>query len=306
MPAWLPSTQPAVLQPLRHPGLHQLHSAAGHRPPVEYEKIYYRPLTGPTVSAPWSRSPAGAPASILACLTQPARVPVDAQLLTHGCTGRSRSTGYPDPPPDPPPAAQTGPASPLGTSSVPTSLSSADELRASINGGAHQPPRLRHQSRRNRAPHSPGAVHPPDVHTSHVHRAGELALVRLAAVRDVSPSKNPGSASTSSPALRMLTEDRSDCDGLVVEMPRSLSASRGWRSRHDRSTTTHFPSPPSFMVSRALLREAPHRASRAVLVRLVVPLTSWRHGRTVDRLRRACRCAFENSSLLFHGRWWYS
>ncbi len=35
----------------------------------------------------------------------------------------------------------------------------------------------------------------------------------------VSPSKNPGSASTSSPALRILIEERSSGDGLVVEAP---------------------------------------------------------------------------------------
>ncbi len=35
----------------------------------------------------------------------------------------------------------------------------------------------------------------------------------------VSPSKNPGSASTSSPALRILIEERSNGEGLVVETP---------------------------------------------------------------------------------------
>ena len=35
----------------------------------------------------------------------------------------------------------------------------------------------------------------------------------------VSPSKNPGSASTSSPALRILIEDRSSGEGFVVETP---------------------------------------------------------------------------------------
>ena len=37
----------------------------------------------------------------------------------------------------------------------------------------------------------------------------------------VSPSKNPGSASTSSPALRTLIEDRSNGEGFVVDPPRS-------------------------------------------------------------------------------------
>src|SRR5680860_704767 len=36
----------------------------------------------------------------------------------------------------------------------------------------------------------------------------------------VSPSKNPGSASTSSPALRILIEDRSSGEGFVVDTPR--------------------------------------------------------------------------------------
>ena len=35
----------------------------------------------------------------------------------------------------------------------------------------------------------------------------------------VSPSKNPGSASTSSPALRTLIELRSSGEGFVVETP---------------------------------------------------------------------------------------
>ena len=35
----------------------------------------------------------------------------------------------------------------------------------------------------------------------------------------VSPSKNPGSASTSSPALRILIDDRSSGEGFVVETP---------------------------------------------------------------------------------------
>jgi len=39
----------------------------------------------------------------------------------------------------------------------------------------------------------------------------------------VSPSKNPGSASTSSPALRILIEDRSNGEGFVVETPRIWS-----------------------------------------------------------------------------------
>src|SRR5690606_7157270 len=39
----------------------------------------------------------------------------------------------------------------------------------------------------------------------------------------VSPSKNPGSASTSSPALRTAIEDRSNGEGLVVDVPRSWS-----------------------------------------------------------------------------------
>lgn len=39
----------------------------------------------------------------------------------------------------------------------------------------------------------------------------------------VSPSKNPGSASTSSPALRIVIEDRSNGDAFVVETPRSWS-----------------------------------------------------------------------------------
>jgi hypothetical protein len=37
----------------------------------------------------------------------------------------------------------------------------------------------------------------------------------------VSPSKNPGSASTSSPALRILIELRSSGEGFVVDLPRS-------------------------------------------------------------------------------------
>ena len=39
----------------------------------------------------------------------------------------------------------------------------------------------------------------------------------------VSPSKNPGSASTSSPALRTLIDDRSNGDGFVVATPRIWS-----------------------------------------------------------------------------------
>ena len=35
----------------------------------------------------------------------------------------------------------------------------------------------------------------------------------------VSPSKNPGSDSTSSPALRILIEDRNNTDGFVVATP---------------------------------------------------------------------------------------
>jgi hypothetical protein len=42
----------------------------------------------------------------------------------------------------------------------------------------------------------------------------------------VSPSKKPGSASTSSPALRIVIEDRNSGEGLVVAIPRSLSPSR--------------------------------------------------------------------------------
>lgn len=39
----------------------------------------------------------------------------------------------------------------------------------------------------------------------------------------VSPSKNPGSASTSSPALRILIAERSNGDGFVVGFPRICS-----------------------------------------------------------------------------------
>ena len=39
----------------------------------------------------------------------------------------------------------------------------------------------------------------------------------------VSPSKNPGSASTSSPALRILIDERSSGEGLVVATPRIWS-----------------------------------------------------------------------------------
>ncbi len=35
----------------------------------------------------------------------------------------------------------------------------------------------------------------------------------------MSPSKNPGSASTSSPALRILIEERSSGEGFVVDAP---------------------------------------------------------------------------------------
>jgi len=42
----------------------------------------------------------------------------------------------------------------------------------------------------------------------------------------VSTSKNPGSASTSSPALRIVIEERSNGEGLVVEMPLSGSFAR--------------------------------------------------------------------------------
>ncbi len=48
----------------------------------------------------------------------------------------------------------------------------------------------------------------------------------------VSPSKNPGSASTSSPALRILIDDRSSGDGLVVVLPLIWSvAFAGFRYR---------------------------------------------------------------------------
>ena len=39
----------------------------------------------------------------------------------------------------------------------------------------------------------------------------------------VSPSKNPASASTSSPALRILIEDLNNSDGFVVDFPRIWS-----------------------------------------------------------------------------------
>lgn len=39
----------------------------------------------------------------------------------------------------------------------------------------------------------------------------------------VSPSKNPGSASTSSPALPILIEDRSSGEGFVVDLSRIWS-----------------------------------------------------------------------------------
>lgn len=42
----------------------------------------------------------------------------------------------------------------------------------------------------------------------------------------VSPSKNPGSASTSSPALRIVIEDLSNGEGFVVEIPLIWSVSR--------------------------------------------------------------------------------
>lgn len=51
---------------------------------------------------------------------------------------------------------------------------------------------------------------------------------QLLAARDTpsfqrSPSKNPGSASTSSPARRIVIEDRSNGEALVVDVPRSWS-----------------------------------------------------------------------------------
>jgi hypothetical protein len=42
----------------------------------------------------------------------------------------------------------------------------------------------------------------------------------------VSPSKNPGSSSASSPALRTVIDERSSGDGFVAAMPRSGSFAR--------------------------------------------------------------------------------
>lgn len=61
--------------------------------------------------------------------------------------------------------------------------------------------------------------HPSDVHVGQVQGVGELAFERRTAMGDGVALENPGSASTSSPALRTLIELRSSGEGFVVDTP---------------------------------------------------------------------------------------